>query len=186
MRRTVAILAITATVIACAALRAPTLADFGFSDTLPEATPFDAALGAQLALGWADRPADYEPRTRHFQPDGTPTYINRLFLDASPYLQQHAHNPVNWIPWSDAAFELARALGRPVLLSIGYSTCHWCHVMEDESFDDEEIAAYLNAHYIAIKVDREVRPDLDSIYMSAVQLFTQGGGGWPMTESAIS
>ena len=167
--------------LSCDALSPPTLADFGYSDTLPGATAFDVALGARLARGWAERPSDYEPRTRHVQADGTPTYINRLFLDSSPYLRQHAHNPVNWMPWSDATFELAGALGRPVLLSIGYSTCHWCHVMEDESFDDEEIAAYLNAHYIAIKVDREVRPDLDSIYMSAVQLFTQRGGGWPMT-----
>ena len=175
------IASLVAASLSCDALSPPTLADFGYSDTLPGATAFDAALGARLARGWAERPSDYEPRTRHVQADGTPTYINRLFLDSSPYLRQHAHNPVNWMPWSDATFELAGALGRPVLLSIGYSTCHWCHVMEDESFDDEEIAAYLNEHYIAIKVDREVRPDLDSIYMSAVQLFTQGGGGWPMT-----
>ena len=121
------------------------------------------------------------PRTRHLRDDGSPRYINRLFLESSPYLRQHAHNPLNWYPWGDEAFELARALGRPVLLSIGYSTCHWCHVMEEESFDDEEIARYLNEHYVVIKVDREVRPDLDAIYMSAVQLFLQGGGGWPMT-----
>ena len=157
------------------------LADFSFAARLPGATAFDAALGSRLAQAWADRPAGYEPRTKHFQDDGTPVYINRLFLESSPYLRQHAHNPVNWFPWGDEAFQLARLLGRPVLLSIGYSTCHWCHVMEDESFDDAEIAAYLNENYIAIKVDREVRPDLDSIYMSAVQLFTNGGGGWPMT-----
>ncbi len=181
MRRVCLSVVLAAATLSCEVLSPPTLADFGFSDTLPDATTFDSALGARLARGWSDRPSDYEPRTRHFQADGTPTYINRLFLDPSPYLQQHAHNPVNWMPWSDATFELARTFGRPVLLSIGYSTCHWCHVMEDESFDDEEIAAYLNEHYIAIKVDREMRPDLDSIYMSAVQLFTQGGGGWPMT-----
>ena len=150
-------------------------------DTPPGATPFEAPLREALATAWATRPASYAPRTRHLRDDGSPRYINRLFLESSPYLRQHAHNPLNWHPWGDAAFELARALGRPVLLSIGYSTCHWCHVMEEESFDDEEIARYLNENYVVIKVDREVRPDLDAIYMSAVQLFLQGGGGWPMT-----
>ena len=151
-----------------------------FDDT-PAAPPVDGTLTKRLATAWVTRSADYVPRTQHLQPDGSPKYINRLFLESSPYLRQHAHNPVNWFPWGNEAFELARALERPVLLSIGYSTCHWCHVMEEESFDDEEIARYLNEYYIAIKVDREVRPDLDAIYMSAVQLFLQGRGGWPMT-----
>ena len=150
-------------------------------DDAPGAPPVDEALRDRLTTAWTARPADYVPRTEHLRPDGLPKYINRLFLEASPYLRQHAHNPLNWFPWGDEAFELARALGRPVLLSIGYSTCHWCHVMEEESFDDEEIAQYLNENYVAIKVDREVRPDLDAIYMSAVQLFNQGRGGWPMT-----
>ena len=150
-------------------------------DDAPGAPPVDEALRERLTTAWTARPADYVPRTEHVRPDGSPKYINRLFLKASPYLRQHAHNPLNWFPWGDEAFELARALGRPVLLSIGYSTCHWCHVMEEESFDDEEIAQYLNENYVAIKVDREVRPDLDAIYMSAVQLFNQGRGGWPMT-----
>ena len=150
-------------------------------ETPPGATAFEAPLRESLAVAWTRRPADYVPRTRHLRDDGSPRYINRLFLQSSPYLRQHAHNPLNWYPWGDEAFELARALGRPVLLSIGYSTCHWCHVMEEESFDDEEIAQYLNENYVVIKVDREVRPDLDAIYMSAVQLFLQGGGGWPMT-----
>ena len=150
-------------------------------ETPPGATAFEAPLREALATAWARRPADYAPRTRHLRDDGSPRYINRLFLQSSPYLRQHAHNPLNWHPWGDEAFELARALGRPVLLSIGYSTCHWCHVMEEESFDDAEIARYLNENYVVIKVDREVRPDLDAIYMSAVQLFLQGGGGWPMT-----
>ena len=150
-------------------------------DDAPGASPVDEALKERLATAWAARTADYVPRTQHLRPDRSPKYINRLFLELSPYLRQHAHNPLNWFPWGDEAFELARTLGRPVLLSIGYSTCHWCHVMEEESFDDEEIARYLNEHYIAIKVDREVRPDLDAIYMSAVQLFLQGRGGWPMT-----
>jgi len=101
-------------------------------------------------------------------------------LESSTYLRQHAHNPVNWYPWSDEAFETAKRLGRPVLLSIGYSTCHWCHVMEEESFEDVEIAAYLNANYVAIRVDREERPDLDAIYMAAVYAL-HGRGGWPMT-----
>ena len=150
-------------------------------DTPPGATAFEQPLREALRNAWARRPTDYAPRTRHLRGDGSPRYINRPFLQSSPYLRQHAHNPLNWYPWGDEAFELARALGRPILLSIGYSTCHWCHVMEEESFDDEEIARYLNENYVVIKVDREVRPDLDAIYMSAVQLFLQGGGGWPMT-----
>ncbi len=150
-------------------------------ETPPGATAFEVPLQQSLATAWTRRPADYVPRTRHLRADGSPRYINRLFLESSPYLRQHAHNPLNWYPWGEEAFELARTLGHPVLLSIGYSTCHWCHVMEEESFDDEEIARYLNENYVVIKVDREVRPDLDAIYMSAVQLFLQGGGGWPMT-----
>ena len=102
------------------------------------------------------------------------------FLNPVLTYLQHAHNPVNWYPWSDEAFELAEQLKRPILLSVGYSTCHWCHVMEEESFEDEEIAKFLNENYIAIKVDREERPDIDSIYMAAVQALT-GRGGWPMT-----
>jgi uncharacterized protein YyaL (SSP411 family) len=123
---------------------------------------------------------DYVPRTRHKSPDGSPLYTNRLIRETSPYLLQHAHNPVDWFPWGDEAFDTARRLGRPVLLSIGYSTCHWCHVMEEESFEDDEIARTINESYVAIKVDREERPDVDAIYMSAVQSIT-GGGGWPMT-----
>jgi uncharacterized protein YyaL (SSP411 family) len=95
-------------------------------------------------------------------------------------LIQHAHNPVNWFPWGPEAFEVARALGRPILLSVGYSTCHWCHVMEVESFEDEEIASFINAHFVPIKVDREERPDVDSVYMAAVQMMSRNGG-WPMT-----
>jgi uncharacterized protein YyaL (SSP411 family) len=119
-------------------------------------------------------------RTRHRLETGEPRYVNRLILETSPYLLQHAHNPVDWYPWGEEAFAAARRLGRPILLSIGYSTCHWCHVMEEESFEDEEIAEVLNANYVAIKVDREERPDLDAVYMSAVELLT-GRGGWPMT-----
>ena len=105
---------------------------------------------------------------------------NRLAKETSPYLLQHAENPVDWYPWNDEALALARQRDCPIFLSIGYSACHWCHVMEHESFEDAEIAAVLNQHFVPIKVDREERPDLDQIYMAAVQLMT-GHGGWPMS-----
>lgn len=105
---------------------------------------------------------------------------NRLAREISPYLLQHAHNPVDWYPWGEEAFARARAEDKPVFLSIGYSTCHWCHVMERESFENPEVAAFLNAHFISVKVDREERPDLDRLYMSFVQA-TTGEGGWPLT-----
>lgn len=104
---------------------------------------------------------------------------NHLEHEASPYLQQHRNNPVDWYPWGDAAIERARIEDKPIFLSIGYSSCHWCHVMEHESFEDEETAALLNEHFISVKVDREERPDIDSIYMLAVQAMT-GQGGWPL------
>ncbi len=107
-------------------------------------------------------------------------HTNALIHEASPYLLQHAHNPVNWLPWGDAAFEKARLENKPVFLSVGYAACHWCHVMEHESFENEEIAEFLNAHFVAIKVDREERPDVDHHYMQAVQKMT-GSGGWPMS-----
>ena len=106
---------------------------------------------------------------------------NRLAAESSPYLQQHADNPVDWFPWGDEAFELARQSGKPVLLSIGYSACHWCHVMAHESFEDEAIAAVMNRLFVNVKVDREERPDVDKIYQTAHQLLTQRGGGWPLT-----
>jgi uncharacterized protein YyaL (SSP411 family) len=105
---------------------------------------------------------------------------NRLAGETSPYLLQHAHNPVDWYPWGDEAFARARAEDRPILLSVGYSACHWCHVMERESFEDPAIAAVMNRHFVNVKVDREERPDVDHIYMQAVQSLT-GRGGWPMT-----
>ncbi|MCA9262327.1 MAG: thioredoxin domain-containing protein [Planctomycetales bacterium] len=105
---------------------------------------------------------------------------NRLAAETSPYLLQHAQNPVDWYPWGDEAIERARNENRPIFLSIGYSACHWCHVMEHESFESESIAATLNEHFVCIKVDREERPDLDHIYMTAVQMMTQHGG-WPMS-----
>ncbi len=152
----------------------------GIVAQLPGASPCNSTLTEALEAAWAERQSDYRPRTRHLNSDGSPQYTNRLYLEASPYLQQHAHNPVNWYPWGDEAFEAARRLNRPVLLSVGYSTCHWCHVMEEESFEDKEIATYLNENYVAIKVDREERPDIDAIYMNVVQMLT-GQGGWPMT-----
>lgn len=147
---------------------------------LPGAEPFPSELLSRLEAKRQQLPTTYEPRTRHKHPDGRAVFTNRLLLETSPYLLQHAHNPVNWYPWGDEAFETARRLNRPILLSVGYSTCHWCHVMEEESFEDSEIAAYLNAHFVAIKVDREERPDIDAIYMQAV-LAQTGSGGWPMT-----
>ncbi|MFD2210918.1 thioredoxin domain-containing protein [Virgibacillus halophilus] len=105
---------------------------------------------------------------------------NRLIDEKSPYLLQHAYNPVDWYPWGEEAFDKAKQEGKPIFLSIGYSTCHWCHVMARESFKDNEIAAYLNRHYVSIKVDREERPDVDSIYMKVCQMMT-GQGGWPLT-----
>jgi len=105
---------------------------------------------------------------------------NRLVDEKSPYLLQHAHNPMDWFPWGDEAFERARSEDKPVFLSIGYSTCHWCHVMERESFEDDDVARVLNAAFVCVKVDREERPDLDQYYMSVCQVLT-GSGGWPLT-----
>lgn len=111
---------------------------------------------------------------------GQTKHTNRLAHETSPYLLQHAHNPVDWFPWGDEAFARARAENKPVFLSIGYAACHWCHVMERESFENEEIARLLNENFVSIKVDREERPDVDDFYMLSVQLIT-GGGGWPMS-----
>jgi uncharacterized protein YyaL (SSP411 family) len=160
------------------------LATFAFAASadvpraLPGAEAFPASLRTQLAKASADRTG--KPRTRHLDASGAPLYTNRLLLESSPYLIQHANNPVDWYPWGDDAFEAARRLERPVFVSIGYSTCHWCHVMEEESFDDVETARLLNEHFVAIKVDREVRPDVDAMYMSAVQAMGQSGG-WPLS-----
>ena len=105
---------------------------------------------------------------------------NRLIHETSPYLLQHADNPVQWYAWGEDALEKAREENKPIFLSIGYSACHWCHVMAHESFEDDQVAAILNEHFVSVKVDREERPDLDQIYMAAVQAVT-GGGGWPMS-----
>ena len=105
---------------------------------------------------------------------------NRLINEQSPYLLQHAFNPVDWYPWGEEAFQEAKKQDKPLLLSIGYSTCHWCHVMERESFEDFEIASLMNDNFVNEKVDREERPDIDRIYMNVVQILT-GSGGWPLT-----
>jgi uncharacterized protein YyaL (SSP411 family) len=112
-------------------------------------------------------------------PEDKPPYTNRLIHEKSPYLLQHAHNPVDWYPWGEEAFAKAREENKPIFLSVGYSTCHWCHVMERESYSDPEIAKIMNANFVSIKVDREERPDVDNIYMTFVQA-TTGNGGWPM------
>lgn len=124
--------------------------------------------------GSSDNPATGE------KVGSVPAHVNRLATETSPYLLQHAHNPVAWYPWGDEALGRAKAENKPIFLSIGYSACHWCHVMERESFEDPQTAKILNEHFIAIKVDREERPDLDEIYMTAVQMMT-GQGGWPLS-----
>ena len=163
-----------------AAMAAATATQAKVTVTLPGTRGFSESLLRNFAQKYRQLGSDYRPRTRHLNADGSAKYTNRLFSESSPYLLQHAHNPVNWFPWGDEAFALAKKLNRPVLLSVGYSTCHWCHVMEEESFEDPELARFFNEHYVAIKVDREERPDIDAIYMSAVQALT-GRGGWPMT-----
>ncbi len=140
----------------------------------------DPGLSRLLVEDYAARGDNYQPRTEHLNDDGSPVYINRLIREDSPYLLQHAHNPVNWYPWGEEAFREAKRLGKPVFLSIGYATCHWCHVMERESFESEAIARIINRNFIAIKVDREQRPDVDATFMQAVMLLN-GSGGWPLS-----
>lgn len=123
---------------------------------------------------------DYKPRTEHLAKDGEPHYVNRLIVEDSPYLLQHAHNPVNWYSWGEDAFAASAASNKPIFLSIGYATCHWCHVMEREVFENLEVAQYMNDNYIAVKVDREQHPDVDETFMTSVQMMT-GGGGWPLS-----
>ena len=120
-------------------------------------------------------------QTRHLNSDGTPKYTNHLASETSPYLRKHAHNPVEWYPWGPEALERASREGKPIHLSVGYSACHWCGVLEKESFEDEATAKILNDNFINIKVDREERPDIDRIYQIAQQMLTQRGGGWPLT-----
>ena len=125
-------------------------------------------------------PANLKTNTTQ-QPTVDPKHkhTNRLIKEKSPYLLQHAHNPVDWYPWGKEAFEAAKKADKPIFLSIGYSTCHWCHVMERESFEDEEVGALLNKHFICVKLDREERPDIDALYMDAVHILNRNNGGWP-------
>jgi uncharacterized protein YyaL (SSP411 family) len=129
-----------------------------------------------IASGWIPKGVEMKAGMHM---DATHSYTNRLAREKSPYLLQHQHNPVDWFPWGEEAFAKARTEKRMIFLSIGYSTCHWCHVMERESFEDPKLAAFLNQHFVSIKVDREERPDIDKIYMTAVQAMGQGGG-WPL------
>ena len=141
-----------------------------------------SGLAAAIAVALAQKSASPPAQT------GTPaagrldgrSFTNRLINEKSPYLQQHAHNPVDWYPWGEEAFAKARKENKPIFLSVGYSTCHWCHVMEHESFENPQIARILNDNFVCIKVDREERPDVDRVYMTFVQA-TTGGGGWPMS-----
>ncbi|MEO1721726.1 MAG: DUF255 domain-containing protein [Pseudomonadota bacterium] len=144
----------------------------------PPGSDRDPGLTEALEADYRALGDGYRPRTHCLTPDGRARFVNRLIREASPYLRQHAHNPVDWRAWSDETLAEAAALDRPVFLSIGYATCHWCHVMEEESFDDEEVAAVLNARFVPVKLDREERPDLDQIYITATQL-QQGHAGWP-------
>src|SRR4026208_2136041 len=129
-----------------------------------------------LALTWFVTSSDTFAEPKPVRPEHT----NRLAQEKSPYLLQHAHNPVDWHPWGEEAFEKARRENKPIFLSVGYSPCHWCHVMAHEACESEEIAGIINREFVNIKVDREERPDVDRVYMTFVQA-TTGGGGWPMS-----
>ncbi len=132
-----------------------------------------------LEQAYHNKGEDYSPRTKHINKQGRAKFVNHLILESSPYLLQHAHNPVFWYGFSDEAFIEAKKVNKPIFISIGYATCHWCHVMEEESFDDLEVADFLNQNFISIKVDREIRPDVDATYMGVSQLIN-GSGGWPL------
>jgi uncharacterized protein len=142
-------------------------------------------LESKLRKIEVEKEGNYDKRTEHLDDQGRSIFINRLILEDSPYLLQHAHNPVNWYAWGEEAFADAKQQGKPVFLSIGYSTCHWCHVMEVESFDNIAVAEVLNKHFISIKMDREQYPDIDEVYMTGVQLMS-GQGGWPMSNFLLA
>src|SRR5512132_3327975 len=148
----------------------------GFRLAAPALSKYDLGERNKVLVQRMTKPQASEQR----QDVAKHAHTNALINETSPYLLQHAHNPVDWYPWGEAALAKARAEDKPILLSICYSACHWCHVMEHESFENEAIARLMNENFVNIKVDREERPDLDQIYMNAVQLMTQHGG-WPMT-----
>ena len=164
-------------------MRVATARAVGYGSVVPVPKKLGAIAVAILISGG---PADSQQNVANDQNNSIvttstnhPAHTNRLAREKSPYLLQHQHNPVDWYPWGEEAFAKARKENKPIFLSIGYSTCHWCHVMERESFEHEEVGRYLNAHFVCIKVDREERPDVDKIYMTFVQS-TTGGGGWPL------
>src|SRR5512135_2056063 len=135
----------------------------------------------EAGVPWAEGDSHFlEGESCMAESEKTKAKTNRLGHEKSPYLLQHAENPVDWYPWGDEAFEKARQEDKPIFLSIGYATCHWCHVMAHESFEDPQVADALNQSFVSIKVDREERPDVDQIYMSVCQALT-GQGGWPLT-----
>ncbi|MBT4527289.1 MAG: DUF255 domain-containing protein [Deltaproteobacteria bacterium] len=147
---------------------------------LVESAGYSDDLKQKIISAYQNKGKNYVPRTQHLDNKDVPLYTNRLIMEDSPYLLQHAHNPVNWYAWGNEAFQAAKKENKPIFLSIGYSTCHWCHVMEHESFENVEIARFLNVHFISIKVDRELRPDVDHLYMTAVMILNRQGG-WPMS-----
>lgn len=151
---------------------------FDFS-TLPGTEGFTGNLKSQLEHAYSARNSEEVLRTQFIRDGGTPVYVNRMILERSPYLRQHAHNPVNWYPWGEEAFEVAKKHNIPLLLSIGYSTCHWCHVMEHETYDNEYMAEIINRTVIPVKIDREIHPEIDEIYITAMQVIS-GRGGWPL------
>ena len=144
---------------------------------MPPGGEREATVHARLEAAYTAKGADYVPRT-HLMEGDRARFVNRLIEEVSPYLLQHAHNPVDWHPWSDETLAKAARLGKPIFLSVGYATCHWCHVMEEESFDNVEVAKAMNRWFIPVKVDREQMPALDHIYITATQL-QQGHAGWP-------
>jgi uncharacterized protein YyaL (SSP411 family) len=150
------------------------------SEVYSQTTNYSQTLRESLQAALVAKGPNYQARTEHLLKSGQPKFTNRLILEDSPYLLQHAHNPVDWFPWGNEAFEKAHQENKPIFLSIGYSTCHWCHVMERESFDNIKIARLMNENFVCIKVDRERRPEVDEVYMQAVMMIT-GHGGWPMS-----
>ncbi len=151
----------------------------------PAKTDKPDTLETQLRRIEAAKTGSYVKRTEHLDAAGKTLFINRLIREDSPYLLQHAHNPVNWYAWGTEAFATAQREHKPIFLSIGYSTCHWCHVMEVESFDNVAVATLLNQHFISIKLDREQFPDIDEVYMTGVQIMS-GQGGWPMSNFLLA
>ncbi|NQZ60181.1 MAG: thioredoxin domain-containing protein, partial [Lentisphaeraceae bacterium] len=138
-----------------------------------------ALLFSTILISTSCNGENQEKTVVHSEKAALHKFTNKLLNETSPYLLQHAHNPVNWYPWGQEAFDKAKKEDKPILLSVGYTACHWCHVMEHESFSDEKTAKVLNDNFVCIKVDREERPDIDRIYMNYLMLST-GSGGWPM------